>query len=216
MTYLHATFDSAHKVWPIIPAHDNTTPHAPWWQPSPASADQWSGYVDNPRPDVLACLYRFASDKNASLRARVTTLVIERIAAAGDSVEMHGLLCYARLRRAPGLPPALLTALDQSLPVWIDHAIERDPAKWHSYGLRPLDVTPTADCIGATQFADAIDANLDFLIANQNADGSWHPHWSWGEFFPDAWPAAKRRWQAILTPPTSARSAATAASQCSR
>ncbi|MCF7760009.1 MAG: hypothetical protein K9M98_05860 [Cephaloticoccus sp.] len=30
LEYLLAAYDEAHAVWPIIPAHDNSQPHAPW------------------------------------------------------------------------------------------------------------------------------------------------------------------------------------------
>lgn len=199
LDYLDTSFDATHGTWRIIPPHDNTAPHAPWWHDSPELAPNFGHFLDNPRADVLACLYRLRSPSTDALRERVTSLVLERLSSLGDSIEMHALVCYMRLHRAPGLPPPLVAALEHRLPAWIEHAVERDPAQWHGYSLRPLDIAPTSDSPWRAQLGSAIDANLDFLIAHQADDGAWSPHWSWGDFFPEAWPAAKRRWEAILT-----------------
>lgn len=197
--YLLATFDPAHGAWRIIPPHDNSRPHAPWWHCGDDFANQWGGYVDNPRPDVLAVLHVFADKRTEALRQAVARQTIERLRAQTGPMDMHGLLCYLRLHAAPGLAPELRAALDARLPDWIDLAVERDRAKWSGYGLRPLDVAPTADSPWRSLVAAAAEQQLDYLIANQAEDGSWHPHWNWGDHFPEAWPAARRQWQAVLT-----------------
>ena len=199
LDYLLATYDKAQGVWPIIPPHDNSQPHAPWWHYSEKSADNWQGYVDNPRPDVLACLLAFPSEKTRGLVSRVSSTTLARLRATAGKIEMHGLLCYLRLHQAPHLSPGLATELTRALPSAIAQAVERDPAKWTGYGLRPLDVAPRSDSPWRKLLASEVEAHLDFLIQTQAADGSWHPHWSWGGTYPEAWEAAKRKWQAVLT-----------------
>jgi hypothetical protein len=201
LAYLLATYDEAHTAWPIIPPHDNSQPHAPWWHSSALTEKNWLALADNPRPDVLAGLLTFPSPATAALTARVVATTLERlrpIAASGE-MEMHGLLCYLRLHCAPNLPPQLKQSLDAALPSVIAKNVTRDPAQWTGYGLRPLDVAPFADSPWRTQLAPEVEAHLDFVIGHQNADGSWHPHWNWGRAFPEAWPAAKLKWQAVLT-----------------
>jgi hypothetical protein len=112
---------------------------------------------------------------------------------------MHGLICHARLALAPGLPAELRGALDGALPAWIGAGVERDPSKWSGYGLRPLDVAPLAGSPWDGLLAADLSNNLDFLVQGQSEDGSWHPQWNWGGAFPEAWPAARRQWQAQLT-----------------
>lgn len=199
LAYLLATFDSAHTAWPIIPPHDNTQPHAPWWHSSPLNEDRWCGLADNPRPDVLAGLLAFPRSSTADLTARLTAVTLTRIRATGAEMEMHGLLCYLRLYRAPRLPAEIHAALTAALPTWLAQNVAREPAQWTGYGLRPLDAVPFADSPWRALLSPALEAHLDFLIENQNPDGSWHPHWNWGDAFPAAWPAAKRNWQAVLT-----------------
>ncbi len=199
LDYLLATFDSACGVWPIIPPHDNSQPHAPWWHYTNDFSTKWGGYIDNPRPDVLAELHFFACTQTAALREHVTMLTLKRLQAPEDHLEMHGLMCYLSLYKAPELSPTLKAALKERLPRWIDHAAERNPAKWSGYGLRPLDVAPSAESPWRAQLADAVETNLDYLIRNQTVEGCWDPHWNWGDSFPEAWPSAKRKWQAVLT-----------------
>jgi len=199
LDYLRATYDESRGVWPIIPPHDNSQPHAPWWHYSEKSAENWQGFLDNPRPDVLACLLAFPSEKTRQLVTRVTDATLARLRETKGAIEMHGLLCYLRLHRAPNLSPELKAELARVLPLSIAQNVERDPAKWNGYGLRPLDVAPRSDSPWHSLLAPELGANLDFLIQTQAADGSWHPHWNWGDSFPEAWPRAKLQWQAVLT-----------------
>lgn len=199
LDYLLATYDDARGVWPIIPPHDNSQPHAPWWHYSPESAANWQGWLENPRPDVLACLLAFPAEKTAQLVARVSEATRSRLRDTQGAMEMHGLLCYLRLHRAPNLPRGLKAELERILPPSISHGVERDPAKWNGYGLRPLDVAPWSDSPWRPLLAPEIETHLDFLVQTQAADGSWHPHWNWGPAFPEAWPVAKLKWQAVLT-----------------
>ncbi len=199
LRYLVVSYDQALNAWPIIPPHDNSHPHAPWWHYSENFAEQFGRFQDNPRPDALGCLYAFPIPATEKLRTQVTRAISSRLNAASEDVEMHGLVCYVRLHRAPGLPDELRALLARRLPGWIDRGVERDPAKWTGYGLRPLDVAPDAASPWHEQLAPDIARNLDFLIAHQAPDGSWMPHWSWGDAFPQAWEASRRKWQAVLT-----------------
>ena len=46
---------------------------------------------------------------------------------------------------------------------------------------------------------ETIGYNLDYVIENQTADGSWRPTWTWGDAYPDAWVEAERQWSGVLT-----------------
>jgi len=45
---------------------------------------------------------------------------------------------------------------------------------------------------------DAVAAELDFEMDQQQAGGSWHPFWSWGQY-EDVCPTARLEWQGNLT-----------------
>ncbi len=199
LTYLLASHDPSLEAWPIIPPHDNSAPHAPWWTYSGKFADNFGRYQDNPRPDVLACLYLFAHARTDSLRRHATDAVLKRLRTGSPDVEMHGLLCFLRLHEAPGIPEELERELDRILPGWIEKHVQRDPAKWTGYGLRPLDIAPTTASVFCEQLGPSLDENLDFLVNSRDEDGGWQPTWNWGGTFPEAWPVAKRDWEAELT-----------------
>lgn len=199
LDYLVATYDPARGIWPIIPPHDNSQPHAPWWHYTEKFDDGWQGYVDNPRPDVLAGLQLFPVEKTRALRERVAADTITRLRATQGKIDMNGLFCYIRLAGVPDLPAALANELNRALPAAIQNAVERNPAKWEGYALRPLDVAARADSPWRPLLGSAIEANLDYLIRTQGPEGAWSPHWNWGGTFPEAWPKAKRQWQAVLT-----------------
>jgi hypothetical protein len=198
LEYLVAIFDPALDAWPIVPAHDNTHPHAPWWNHGADFVQRWAGFVDNPRPDVLACLLAFPLEATAELRSHVMAAVHARVEAATE-VEMHGLLAYLRLFRAPNLPEPTRALLAKKLPGWIATSVQRNPAEWGGYGLRPLQVIDGPSSPFLAGLEEAVAAELDYLIATQGVDGAWSPTWSWFGAFPDAWEIARREWQGCLT-----------------
>lgn len=198
LTYLTASFDPALDAWHIIPPHDNSQPHAPWWHYTNETVEKWHRYQDNPRPDVLACLYLFPSEKTDQLREHVTTVTLERLRNPA-AIDLDSLRCYLRLVEACGIPPNLRAALQRTIPDWIESSVERDPAQWKGYRLRPLEIATSPQSPWHAQLASDVDTNLAYLIATQTPEGCWDPHWNWGDSFPEAWLTAKRKWQAVLT-----------------
>lgn len=198
LDYLLANFDATLDAWPIIPPHDNSQPHAPWWHYSEKTADNWRRYQDNPRPDVLACLYQFPSSATATLRQHVTAIILARLQNPSP-IELDSLRCYLRLFDALDIPADLHAALQNTIPTWIEKGVERDPAQWKGYRLRPLEVAPDASSPWRALLTNDVEANLNYLIETQTPEGCWDPHWNWGDTFPEAWPVAKLKWQAVLT-----------------
>lgn len=199
LSYLLRNFDESLDAWPIIPPQDNSRPHAPWWHYSDKFTENWHRFQDNPRPDALACLSTFPSEITATLRQHVTHAVVSRLNQAAHEIELDSVRCYLRLYDAPAISPELHHALEKALPSWIEKSVERDPSNWSGYRLRPLEVAPAADSPWRKILGESIAQNLDYLIQNQTPAGCWDPHWHWGDFFPEAWPAAKQKWQAVLT-----------------
>ena len=192
MAYLRATCDRQNHVWPIIPPTANNAPHAPWWTTQDL-ATSWRGFRANPSAEIAGYFVLFGTAADESLRQAALRRTLEFLNT--QPPDMHELLCYVRLAEMVPLP----VATQQKIADRVLATVERDPAKWPQYALRPLTVvkSPASPYYGPLR--EAVDANLDFLIAEQNADGSWHPTWTWGNAFPETWPVAKREWQGILT-----------------
>lgn len=134
---------------------------------------------------------------SGALRAEATERALAELEAMAGPLDLHDFLCYARLAEAlpEGRRAPVLSRLLADLP----RTVERDPARWRTYGARPLTLAPTPDSPFAPALADAIEINLDFEIERQAADGSWRPNWSWADAYPDAWRKAEREWAGALT-----------------
>ncbi len=104
-----------------------------------------------------------------------------------------------RLAARPGLPEAVRQELMTKLQRSIACTVAVDPQMWAQYALQPLAVAPSPGTLFAGQLADALQANLDALIALQGDDGAWSPTWTWFGAYPEAWPAAEQAWKGVLT-----------------
>lgn len=199
MRYLMATYDARAERWPLIDAAASEAPHAPWWTYDENLENAFGQFMANPRAEILGYLYDYPEHVPEDIRRRLTDAVSAHLKAAPDEMEMHDLLCYVRLVETRTLPEYVRAALLPKLHSVVDRIVPRDPTVWEGYGLTPLAVVSSPASPFAARLADAIPANLDWLIAHQGADGSWGPAWTWGDMYPGAWPAAERDWKGVLT-----------------
>lgn len=190
--YLRAVCDRQSHVWPIIPPTANKAPHAPWWTTKDL-ATSWRGFRANPSAEIAGYFFLFGTAADESLRQAALRRTLEFLNA--QPPDLHELLCYVRLAEMVPLPAATRRKITDRVLA----TVESDPAKWPKYALRPLTVVKSSASPYYGPLREAVEANLDFLIAEQCADGSWQPTWTWGNAFPETWPVAKREWQGILT-----------------
>ncbi len=198
MRYLADTYDAEFRYWPFIPATVDNAPHAPWWNPE----GRVGNYVDqmaNPRAEVIGYLFEHPLTSTQDQRTMLLQDALAWLEDNGEKIEMHEYLCYRRLAAAPGLPEAVFTELQERLEQIAIGLVSTEPSTWSSYGLRPLDVVNGPDSPLAARFRETIGYNLDYVIENQTADGSWRPTWTWGDAYPDAWVEAERQWSGVLT-----------------
>jgi hypothetical protein len=198
--YLEQTLDPATRAWRIVPEATADAPHAPWWAQEGLEA-RFGGFALNPRADILAQLYAIgpAADEGW-LDTLAEDVVRTAEVRAPTGLEMHDLIGVVRLLDAPHLSPALRRRLlDLAVPL-AEADVGRTPEAWSTYGLRPLDLAPRPDAALASVLAEALQAQLDHLIATQGDDGAWWPRWSWGEGAdPAAWESSKTAWAGMLT-----------------
>lgn len=198
--YLRQTFDPSLKSWYLVPPHDNKRPHAPWWDFNEKYPESFAWFQDNPRPDVLACLYTFPCPEMDQLRTLLTVTIMKRLDGLETAPDIGGMECYARLYETRGIPAALREKLGERLSQWFKQRLEGDPTRWTEYRLRPLDMAPTADsALRALVDPALIERNLDYLIMHQKENGAWPVYWTWGNVFPETWPKSELKWEAILT-----------------
>jgi hypothetical protein len=178
--------------WEPIHAEANDAPHAPWWR---YEAPAGQGFTANPTAEVLRYLFnhRAMSTQLPGLLAQA----VEHIKST--PLEMHEFLCFIRLYECQ-----VLTKPDRMdlLPYLLSNGyqlVNVEPRDWEEYCLTPLDVVTHAGSVFAEFFTDSIDANFDFLLEQQQEDGSWCPNWSWAGEFPATWKRAKTEIKAELT-----------------
>lgn len=199
MRYLLHTYDADASVWPIIPSDADEAPHAPWWGYSDDIADNWGGFLVNPRAEILGYLYDYADLVPADLRQRVTAAQMRYLQERADDIGMFDVLCYVRLAETATLPPVLRDDLLRRLTPIVDRLVVKDPTEWEKYVLTPLEVVDGPESPLAGLLADEVARELDFVIDHQGPSGAWEPKWTWGGMHPDLWPQARAEWSGMLT-----------------
>jgi hypothetical protein len=197
LEYLFTTFNERNLHWRIIPPSAQESPHAPWWD----QAGREAGFEDfslNPDAEILGYLIDHHSCVPAGMIERLQDCVDDYLAGLRQ-IEMHELLCCLRLLETPGLPRERHDALFKALSPLVDGILEYDPAAWHGYSLRPLQVVRRPGSPFMPGRRSSVAANLAFEIESQGPDGAWEPAWSWGEAYPDEWAITQREWSGVLT-----------------
>ena len=197
--YLLNLYDSEHQLWPIIPLHDNTAPHAPWWAYDPAKMARWSERRANPGAQIIAHLHYYRSLAPTDFLMECTEAMLFHLESLPDAMEMHDIGCYVFLAETKSLPEHMRTRIVGKIQRAIDCTLARERPQWESYGLKPLSVVASPDSPFAPRISAEIERNLDYEIERQDADGSWAPNWSWGGAFPKAWNDAEQEWRGVLT-----------------
>jgi hypothetical protein len=196
--YLMNTFDESKKVWRIIPADSDNTPHAPWWE-NKGLAERFGQYLSNPRPELLGYLFDYPALSPEDFRDNILNDAISHFETLPDAISGDSLSCFLSLYESDGIEGEIRELMRNKLEKMIGATVEKRAEKWSQYCFKPLwaITSPSSDFYATNQAI--VFENLDYEIANQDKDGSWNPFWSWGDTYPEAWKKAKVEWKGILT-----------------
>jgi hypothetical protein len=197
--YLQATLVPHERVWRIVPVETEEAPHAPWWDAAGLEV-RFNQFRVNPKADILAQLYTLRADDDGWLDALAEEVVRDLGAwtAAGVPIAMHDVIAAVALLDAPDLPVPVRLRLHDVLGDVVDAAVEREPAAWSDYTLRPLAVAPRPGSAFAGRLGDLLETNLDYLLDEQRDDGAWWPTWAWGRD-DEVWERQRVAWAGVLT-----------------
>jgi hypothetical protein len=195
--YLLDTYDPARKGWISTPRQVNDFPHAPWWHFDEKNGKNGVESGANPGAEIVGYFHTWPELVPAGFLKEVTSAKLAYLETLPEKMEMHDLICFVRL--AERLPNELLDPITGKLEKSLASVVARDAQAWASYGPQPLMYVSSPDSPFTGRIRSAVEANLDYLIDTQGADGSWSPNWSWGENYPEAWEQAKRDWQGQMT-----------------
>ncbi len=200
--YLQSTLDQSQATWRVAPADTNDHPHAPWWHDEGGSlARTFDDFLVIPRAELVGLLHHYAGLVPASWLDELTERTVRDI----ESIEPLGTgggddLAYAlALAESQALPGRYRVRLLARLRVVVPRVVSRDPAEWKSYSITPLKVAPAPESVVADLLAELLPLQLDYLVRQQSAAGSWEPVWDWRGSYPEAWELAKREWRGELT-----------------
>lgn len=196
MTYLLTTYDEEKGRWHAVPAEVNDVPHAPWWHYDQENErvmveEAWG----NPNAELTGYLLRYKpltpEDMRENLKERAITYFQEL-----DSIDMHETFCYLRL--ADELSGDEQKLIFEKVQEHLPELVNMKPEQWKHYGMQPVQLADHPKSPFYEQLKDSVEDNLDYIIGEQQSDGSWHPNWEWGQYEHD-WPKAKEQWKGILT-----------------
>ena len=195
--YLVETFDPSVCGWQSTPPQVNDYPRAPWWNYDEAGAGEYlrTGWA-NPSAEIVGYLHAYCDLAPAALLAEVTQKARSVLERRANEIEGHDYLCFVRM--AEHVPEPHKGNVWGCLRKQARAAIATTPEQWQGYSIRPLwavsePTSPLMEVLG-----DAVSEHLDFEIDQQQADGSWYPFWTWGQFERE-WETAKLEWQGQLT-----------------
>lgn len=195
LAYLLETYDPAQRTWPMVPEQVEEAPHAPWWQ----HHEDLSGNLANPRAEIAGYFFQYAALVADDMRDDLLAEVLGYLRQLPNEMEMHDLMCYVRLAETEALTDEVRRDMKPKLQRAVAAVVAREREAWASYGLKPATVAPLPGALFAEALAPLVAAQLDYEIEAQEADGSWSPNWSWGDAYPQEWPAAREAWQGIIT-----------------
>ncbi len=198
--WLVSAYDTSASVWRVVPPDANDHPHAPWWHDEDGSLGQtFDGFRIIPRALIVALLHRFGGAWPIGWLEEITESLVRCVEGLdplgeGGGSDLEYVVYLARTRRLPEDHKERLTA---KLRAAIPRVVLRHPAGWSSYCITPLRAVPEPDSIGADLIASELDANLDWLIDQQQPDGGWDPTWDYT--YAGEMASARTEWRGILT-----------------
>ena len=194
--YFVTTYDESRQIWPIIPPEVAEAPHAPWWNYE-NSVETFGQFLVNPRAEIVGYLHEFSDGVPTQLLKQLTATVLAHLDSLPDEMEMHDILCFARLAETEALPNR--KEVGEKLAREAAPRVARNAEQLTGYVLKPLWLVSSPESPLATEFKDEVEMNLDFEIEQQGEDGSWSPNFSWEDQYPETWQKAKKEWQSRFT-----------------
>ncbi|SDX97439.1 hypothetical protein SAMN05421736_10149 [Evansella caseinilytica] len=186
-----------HQKWPLILPDMNETPHAEWWH----FTEEKQQFEMNPGAEVVGYFHAYPQSIPGDLMPEfhydVTNHVFQQLENQTTPIEFHEALCCLRL--AAEIPdPGKKMVIDYLRDVARDIAT-LDPKQWDGYCAKPLWLAPSPNSALFNVLEDAVHKNLEYEIAHQQPDGSWHPFWEWGQY-QHVWKnEALTEWKGYLT-----------------
>lgn len=184
------------KGWAFSVPTNNDYPHAPWLGYNEASNDQ-NEYMTT--GNLVGYILRCA-DKDSSLYQKALSLTDDMIGTLRqlETLEEHQVGAFCTLLK--DILCANLTDrfdsvyLSERLCEMVNASIERDPAKWPFYSMRPSQYIDSQQSIFYHGNEQIVDKEMDYILSTRHAGGVWDISWKWSEY-PKEFAISERWWQ---------------------
>ncbi|WP_261129913.1 hypothetical protein [Bacillus sp. Marseille-Q3570] len=197
MNYLVENYDHNTGRWHAVPPEVNDVPHAPWWHYDHENErvmveEAWG----NPNAELAGYFLRYKECSPEEVRENLKSRSITYFMELDTLGSMHETFCY--LRFAEELSTSDRERIVEKVREHIPELVDLRREQWSNYGMQPVQLAVSPDAPFYMDMKEEVEDNLDYIIEQQQSDGSWHPNWEWGQYEQD-WPKAKDEWKGILT-----------------
>lgn len=166
-----------------IPSNDEY-PHAPWWSYSEEN-NRSNGF--HATGTIASYILRCADASSpAHRRALESSGAIARRILAGEVRDVHEVGAYRAwldgVRDAQPDGAFDVPALARIVRRMVDGAIERDPANWPRYSMRPSTYISSPDSPYYPGNEAVMELELNFILETRRAGGVWDISWQWADY----------------------------------
>lgn len=188
LRYLAGGADFIDGHWLNAPESNNDYPGAIWWKREPSTTE---ALTYNPTAALAGFALRHA-ELSSPLYSKAEALAIAAIEdfLQGEiHLDMHVCNSYLRLwedlQTIEDTTPFHMDAFYLRLEETIARSLNSDPATWSgTYACKPSQFFSKNDPVFTAKYSDLITAELDYLVREQNEDGSWPVNWLWQTDYP--------------------------------
>ncbi len=182
--------------WPFtIPSNDDH-PHAPWWGYSQENNRQNLYHATG----TLAGYVLRCGEQDSRLYQKTLTVVdgmMEHL-RHNDVLDCHDVGAYCALLAdilTAGLSDRFGGAhLTRRLRAMVDQSIERDPANWPRYSMRPSQYIDSPGSVFYPGNEMVVEDELDYILDTRHDGGVWDISWEWAAY-PREFAIGQRWWQ---------------------
>lgn len=190
-----ADFNADKHQWPGSIPSNNDHPRATWWTYKPGE----EGFDYNPTAGLAAFILCYAEKDSPIYRKGLVIAqeAIDWLLARDPFADKHVFYLFLRLEEfAQGHALDHLDQLTLRLHAMARLCICTDLSKYGvAYVDRPTDLIDGPTHPYYPEIAEAAEAECDFLIRSQLADGSWPVPWKWWNEYTDEFSVAANWWK---------------------
>ena len=196
LAYLDNTPFFSETGWPFTIPSNSDYPHAPWWTYSEENNEE-NGYHAT---GGLVGYILHCGDKESRLYNKTLSVadgMMDKLRRS-DRLEVHEISAYCTMLRdirTAGLADRFETDyLEERLLVMVNGAVERDPAKWPFYSMRPSMYIDSPESLFYPGNERVVEEELDYILSSRHDGGVWGISWKWADH-PKEFAVSERWWQ---------------------